>query len=374
MRVVVTGGGTGGHLYPALAVADSLRDKYPDTQILYIGGDGIESEVVPKYGYDFCEVPARWFYRGEGVLFTIREFFRAAYATAKGIRASKKLISEFRPDAVIGTGGFVSVPVILAAHSRGVRCLIHEQNAFPGMANKIMARFADRVLLGFPGTEKRFPHPERCIYTGNPVRKEFFETDPAEAKKALGIPEGTLTVFTLGGSLGSHTINEAAYEYAKRISGRSDRFLIFGTGNRFYDEYRRRADEDGLSDNILMLGYIDDMPGKLAACDLMICRAGALSLAEVAACGKPAIIIPYPWSADDHQYHNARSVEERGAALLVKEDDTVPEHVASLAEMLISDGARLAKMRHCSISAAQAAVADMIAGEIRNVYESDKGL
>ncbi len=358
----MTGGGTGGHLYPALAIAEKIKEREPDSDILFLGeAGGMESEIVPKNGYAFRAVPARWFYREEGFWYTVKEFFKASKATLAGIRAVRGIVKEFRPDAVIGTGGFVSVPVIIGAHSRKVPCYIHEQNARPGLGNKIMQRFCDRIFLGISGAEAAFKDPSKTEFTGNPVRAAFLSTTKESAREKLGIPQGDKVLFTFGGSLGSKAINDIAWDYAKRIAGKEGYTLLFGTGNRWYDGVLAQAEEEGVKgDNIRIYPYIEDMPNYIAAADLVVCRSGALSMAEVAVTGRASVLIPYPWAANDHQYYNAKSIADAGGALLYRQEEVEPEKLVDEIFTLLEDPERLAAMGEAAKAACPANATDRI--------------
>ena len=207
MRVIMTGGGTGGHIYPALAIADKIKEESPLSEILYIGNDiGLERDIVPKSGYDFEMVEARWLLKK-----TPKEFMQTGKAVLKGRRQALEIMKKFKPDVVIGTGGFVCVPVVLAGKKYGARTYIHEQNAFPGKANRLLEKTVNNVFLGFEDAGKYFKNPEKHIYAGNPVRKVFFETRKEESRKELGIPQENFVIFVFGGSQGAESINDAIY-------------------------------------------------------------------------------------------------------------------------------------------------------------------
>lgn len=358
----MTGGGTGGHLYPALAIAEKIKEREPDSDILFLGeAGGMEAEIVPKNGYAFQAIPARWFYREEGFWYTVKEFFKASKATLAGIRRCRKIMKGFRPDAAIGTGGFVSVPVIIAARTLRIPCYIHEQNARPGLGNKIMQRFCNKIFLGIKGAEAAFADPSKTVFTGNPVRAAFLHTTKESAREKLGIPQGDKVVFTFGGSLGSKAINDIAWEYAKRIAGKEGYTLLFGTGNRWYDGVLQQAEAEGvMADNIRVRSYIEDMPNYIAAADLVICRSGALSLAEVAVTGRASVLIPYPWAANDHQYYNARSIADAGGALLYRQDEVETEKLVDEIQALLEDPERLAAMGEAARAAAPADATDRV--------------
>ena len=319
MRIVMTGGGTGGHIYPALAIANRFVKEDPDTKVLYIGDSNcMESTIVPNAGYEFRGVPAEEVNRKN-----ILKLFKTGIKNIEGIHQAKKLMSEFRPDIVIGTGGFVSFPVIVAGHSLGARCYFQEQNAFPGLANKMLERYASKVFLGFEAASCFFRQPEKHIVSGNPVRAEFFEADREKAREQLGISEDEFVILSFGGSLGAGKINDVMYDIMKQINGEKRVRLFFGTGRAYYDKVMEKVEEEGLEihDNTLIKPYIEDMVTYLAASDLMVSRAGALTVAEACACGRASVLIPSPNVTGNHQYYNAKEIADHGAAVLIEEKD-----------------------------------------------------
>ncbi|MDY6038798.1 MAG: undecaprenyldiphospho-muramoylpentapeptide beta-N-acetylglucosaminyltransferase [Eubacterium sp.] len=363
MRIVMTGGGTGGHLYPALAIAEQIKRAEPNSVIVFLGSkDSIESEIVPKNGYEFRAVPARWFYRGNGFFSDALEFIKAGCCTFAGIIKSINLIRKFRPDAVIGTGGFVSVPVIVAGRICGAKCYIHEQNAYPGIANKLMAGLCEKVFLGFSGAGKRFRNAEKTVYTGNPVREVFFSLDKEASREKLKIPKSDFVLFSFGGSLGSKVLNDIAENYIKHIGRDDNKTILFGTGSRFYDEVRKdfssytsgeiKVECDSsfsFNDNrVRIMSYIDNMADAISSADLIICRAGALSLAEITACGRAAIIVPYPKAADNHQYYNAKVIADGGGGVLCEQENLETEKINSLIDDLAADKMKISEMETAS--------------------------
>ena len=323
MRVIVTGGGTGGHIYPALAIADKIKEMEPDSEILYVGNDvGLEKDIVPKTGYPFEMVTAMWLDRSN-----LLKIFKTGWGVVKGTSEARRIMKRFKPDVVIGTGGYVCVPVLLAAKQYGARTYLHEQNAYPGMANKFLEKSVRNVFLGFPDAAKYFKEQAKLCFAGNPVRKSFFELRREDARQKLGFPQDAFIVLSFGGSLGAEKINEVAYDLMKTVNGRRDIILVFGTGKWYYESTLKKAEEEGIEiqDNVLVKGYLDPMDQYLAACDLVISRAGALSVAETTVCGKASILIPSPNVTGNHQFYNAKSVADRGGALLIEEKNLSSE-------------------------------------------------
>lgn len=324
MRVIVTGGGSGGHIYPAIAIAEKIKEKEPDSEILYIGNDiGIEKDIVPDLGYNMKLVPARWKSKDGNKLHLAVELVKTGFVSLAGAIESRRIIKKFKPDAVIGTGGFVCVPVIYAAGKSKVKTFIHEQNAFPGKANRFLEQYVDAVFLGFDKARDMFKDKSKLVTVGNPVRSQFYNVDKTEARKKLGLPEDDFIAFSFGGSQGAETINDISIELIKRINNRKGITFVFGTGSLFYEEVEDMLKKEKLvpGDNIHIKPYIKDMADHIGAADLIISRAGALSLAEITVCGKPSILVPLSTAADNHQYYNALSIVEKGGAYLVDETD-----------------------------------------------------
>ncbi len=373
MRVLFTGGGSGGHFFPAIAIAEEFKKRMPDAEMLYLGNKkALESREAPAHGIEFKAVPSRCLDLGYGGLFAhVYEMFASSTQMSAGLIKSNSIIKKFKPDIAIGTGGFVSFPVILAAERQGVKCYIHEQNAAPGRGNRVMAKKARRIFTGFPGTEDSLGFPEKTIYVGNPVREEFYSLDKKTSRKSLGIPEDDFVVFSVGGSLGSEVLNDVALEYAKRINKKEGSTLICGTGRPLLKEYSEKAAKEGieLGGNIHMDGFISNIKDCIGAADLVICRAGAMSIAELLVAGRPSIIIPYPGSVGDHQYYNAKTVQDAGGAVMYEQKDADPVVVCDKIEELRNIPGKLDEMGEACLKIAPTAVASKIYEEIMADYE-----
>ena len=346
MRVIVTGGGTGGHIYPAIAIADKFKEKDPDSKILYVGNDiGLEKDIVPGTGYPMELVSAKWLDRSN-----ILKIFDTGFTTMRGVHQSMKIMKHFKPDVVIGTGGFVCVPVIYAGHKYGAKCYLHEQNAYPGVANKTLEKFVNNVFLGFPEAAKYFKEPQKHVVTGNPVRERFFDIDKSKAREKLGISQDAFVVFSFGGSQGAEMINNVVFDLMKEIIDDEKMVLIFGTGSQYYDEILDKIKNEGLElkENIRIESYINDMQDYLGASDLIISRAGALSVAETCICGRASILIPSPNVTGNHQYFNAKSVADKGGAVLIEEKDLDHELLREEIMKLRNDPEALKKMGEAS--------------------------
>ena len=358
MRVIVSGGGSGGHVYPAIAVADKVMEKDKNSKVLFIGNKvGVEEELVPRTGYEFKMVKARWFDRSNPLdaVIMVRDVLR-------GARQALKIMKEFKPDVVIGTGGYAAVPVVLAGYKYGAKTFIQEQNAYPGMANKLLSRFADKIFLGFDYAEKYFKQKKKLVTCGNPVRKQFFVADKDQCRKELGIPKDDFVAFILGGSQGAEALNEACFGLLKEMNGNEGMSLIFATGDQYFDEVMGKIKDQGikLEKNILMRGFMDDIEKYMAASDLVIERSGALSVAETSACGKAAIYVPSLNVTANHQYYNAKAVTDKGGAIIIEETDLTPEKIVKEVFRIKDDKELLEKMCKASKEYASRDATDII--------------
>jgi len=339
---VVSGGGTGGHIYPALAIARGLGDRF-GAEVYYIGGTrGMESDIVPREGLPFRSIPLAGFKRGLS-LSNIAVGFKAL----SGIRRAWGYLKEIKPDAVIGTGGYVCGPVVLAAALSGIPTLIHEQNAFPGLTNRMLARFSGCVAATFEESKKFFPAGAPVRVTGLPVRKQIFKAERDKAREKLGLSTGRLFVVSFGGSQGARSINNAMLSVLGRFYG-DDRISFLhvpGPGN--YADFMEslntsiKMDEHG---NITITPYLHDMPTALSAADLVVCRAGAATCAELAIVGLPAILVPYPHAAGNHQEHNALALEKKGAAVVIRDGELGGSLLAAEIERLVGGARELKDM------------------------------
>ena len=363
MRVIVTGGGSGGHIYPAIAIADKIKDREPDSEILYVGNDlGLEKDIVPGTGYPLELVTARWLDRKSVV-----ELALTGMVTARGVLQALKIMRKFKPDVVIGTGGFVCVPVVFAGHLYGAKCYIHEQNAYPGVANRVLEKFVDKVFLGFPDAAEFFKEPKKHIHAGNPVRERFYNVDPSAARERLGIPKDDFVIFSFGGSQGAEKINEVGFDLMDAVNGHEGVTYIFGTGSQYYDEILEKAKNRNIEiqPNIMVKSYINDIQYYLGAADLIISRAGALSVAESTVCGKALLLIPSPNVTGNHQYYNAKSVADQGGAVILEEKDLTSEQVISQVMRLKNNPSLLREMAAASKGCAPVDACEMIYMEIK---------
>lgn len=342
MRVIMTGGGTGGHVYPAIAIADRIMMRTNNSKILFIGTEkGLEKELVPKHGYpiEFIEVSGINRKR-------ILENVKVAKQYARAKRKARKIITEFKPDLVIGTGGYVAGPVVKVASELGVKTVIHEQNAAPGLTNRMLEPKVDKVFLGFAEASKHFKNPKKHILSGNPVRNEFFGIDRAKKREALGIGEDQFAVLTFGGSRGAGRINKAMIEVIKHFGGNDDYQIFFATGQYYYKPILKELEERGIevADNIHIIEYIDHMEDYLPAADLAIARSGALTVAEITVCGVASVLIPSPNVTGDHQTFNAKAIADKGGAILLPEKELSGDKLCNTIEELKNNEEKVDKM------------------------------
>ena len=315
MRVLFAGGGTGGHINPALSVANYMKKKDNEFEALFIGTErGLEKKLVPAAGYDIKYIDIRGFDR--------KNLFKNFSVLKKLVKANKdckKILKEFKPNAVVCTGGYVSGPVAIAASKLKVPVLIHEQNVYPGLTVKGAEKYVDYVAVSFPETLEYMKKPEKCIVTGNPIRDELFSISYQEAREKLGLSDKPF-VLVFGGSLGAEKINNTMIGVIKKLVDDDSIQLLFGTGDRNYESVMKKLSDVNLGENIKIVPYINNMNEVMAAADLVVSRAGAITLSEIAALEKPSILIPSPNVVRNHQEQNARAFEKVGGAEVITED------------------------------------------------------
>ena len=352
MRVMLTGGGTGGHIYPALAIAKGLLASDPETQILYVGiRDGMEARLVPEAGITFAGISGKGLPRRLSLdtLKVMGNSFKALWET-------KKLLHQFHPDLVVGTGGFVSGPVVLTAALFNIPTLLHEQNALPGITNRLLARVVRRVMVTFPESRERFGVKKKLELVGLPVRPEIGQVSRDSGSKYLKLRSDRLTLLVTGGSRGARTLNQAMIEVLAQLAQRPEIQVIWATGKATYTETIEGLKKRAISwerPEWRVLEYLKDMPEALACADLFIGRSGAASLAELMVAGIPSVLIPYPHAAENHQEHNARALVQAGAAQIILDSELSGERLWKAVNELISQPELLAKMGVAARSLAQ---------------------
>lgn len=315
MRVVLSGGGTGGHIYPALALAKEIKKQHPNAELLYIGTEkGLESKLVPRENIAFKSIHITGFKRSLSLdnAKTIMRFL-------KGVSDCKKMMKEFKPDVVIGTGGYVCGPVVYAASSLKIPSMIHEQNSVPGLTNKFLSKYVKKIAISFQESASFFPE-EKVVFTGNPRASEVIGTNGAKGKQSLGLDPLKKTVLIVGGSRGARPINEAFLNVLSEAGQKSYQF-VYVTGDVHYENVQEAVKQSGSPSNVTIVPFVHNMPELLAGVDLVVARAGATSIAELTALGIPSILIPSPYVTNNHQEKNARALEQNGAATVILEKD-----------------------------------------------------
>ncbi len=336
MRVLMTGGGTAGHINPAIAIANTIKNNIPNAEIEFVGtARGLENTLVTKEGYKLHHVNIMGISRSlspkniKAVMLTITSQFEA-----------KKIIKEFKPDIVIGTGGYVCWPALKVAAKMGIPTVAHESNARPGLAIKQLQGSLDRILVNFKDTENYVKNKEKVMHVGNPIRGGFGGLDYSEARKVLGIKEDETYVLAFGGSLGAQRMNEIVFAYMKNHARNDSKVIChLATGRMYYSEFSQLYKEAGLEDckNLSMMEYIHDMHVRMSAADIIICRAGAMTISELAMMKKASIIIPSPNVVDNHQYKNAKVLADAGATVLIEEKNLDDEVFANAVNTLVKD-------------------------------------
>ena len=357
MRILFAGGGTAGHINPALAVAGYIKSRHPEAELFYIGTKrGLESKLVPEAGVDFYTIDVEGFQRKLS-LTNIKRNISAAGKLMSASKNARKLLLELKPDVVMGTGGYVSGPVLREAHKRGIKCCIHEQNAFAGKANKMLAPNMDAVMLAMPEAEKYFKLKKHAVVTGNPVRESVINMDKSEARRKLGIDSRPM-ILSFGGSLGARRINEAAADIMQWHAGSCKYQHFHATGKygvELMPQLLAERNVDMSNPDLHITEYISNMDVLLAAADLVICRAGAITISELAVQGKPSVLIPSPNVAENHQYFNAMTLVSKGAARLVEEKDLNKDSIVSAVSEILENPDELERM---SKAARQSAIID----------------
>ena len=331
-RILVSGGGTGGHIFPALSIANGIKEKYPDAEILFVGAENrMEMEKVPVAGYKIIGLPVSGFDRKN-----IFKNFSVLLKLMKSIRMAKNILKDFKPDIAIGVGGYASGPMLKAAQKKGIPTLIQEQNSYAGVTNKLLAEKADAICVAYEGMEKFFP-AEKIILTGNPVRQNILNCSKSkqEARRAFGLDPEKKTTLVIGGSLGARTINNCIANALDDIS-KSDFQLIWQTG-KLYNEKAKAVMKEKAPKGVVQTAFISNMDDAYKAADLVVSRAGASSISELQLLGKASILVPSPNVAEDHQTKNALALANKGAAVMVRDADADKDLARAFSELIADD-------------------------------------
>ena len=342
MKVMMTGGGTGGHINPAIAIADTIKEKDKDSEIVFVGtSKGMENRLVPRAGYKLEHIEIRGLRRSLSL-----SNIKTAFLTLTSVSRAKKLLKKYKPDLVVGTGGYVCYPLCRAAASLKIPTAVHESNAVPGLAVRMLSPYVDVIFTNFDAAAEHIKpkYRNKIIKVGNPGKRADQNHTKEQAREALGIKE-RYSVLVYGGSLGAQTINRAASEYAKKyLPQRKDVRMTHAAGAANYDEVKEMYNGADQAENVELLDYIYDMPLRQAAADVIICRSGAMTTSEIAEAGRAAIFVPSPNVTDDQQYKNAKVLADRDAAILIKDVDFNADTMNEALEKLLSDKALREKL------------------------------
>lgn len=361
MKAIICAGGTGGHIYPALAILNKIKEKESLSEILYIGTtDRMEATLIPKMGINYVGIEMQGLDRRH-LLKNINVFIKYK----KAIKKAKKVIKEFNPDIVIGVGGYITAPVLIAAHKLKIKTLIHEQNSIPGVSNKLISKYADRVCVSLPDTIKYFDK-NKVIYTGNPRSEEIIGVSAAN-KKDFGLMNDKKLVIIVMGSLGSTTMTKKIKGIVPAFNMKSYQVIII-TGKQYYNDFKKM----NLPKNVAAVPFLDNFINLLKKTDLIISRAGASTIAEVTAIGLPAILVPSPYVTNNHQYMNAKALEDKGACKLITEEEFSISSVIPAIDSILDDEVSYKKMKNASKSLGVTDSASRIYNEIKKVIEEDK--
>ncbi len=363
MRVICAGGGTGGHINPAIAIAKHIAQKNPESEFLFVGTkNGMEKTLVPKAGFSITFIDVCGFKRSLSL-----SNLKTVYKAFTSLLKCKKIIKDFKPDVVVGTGGYVSGPVLAAASFMKIPTVILEQNVFAGMTSKMLSKLVDTVCLGFEETRKSFPDAKKVVLTGTPIRDELFLPDKESARKALEIDSRPFVV-CFGGSLGAETINNAMTDFINNHA--FDKYnVLFATGENSYKNISGNI--KNANNNIKVVPYIYNMDMVMNAADLLICRSGAITTCEIAALGKPSVLIPSPNVTDNHQHYNAKALSDKDASVLITEQQLKdkPEVLNDTITSLLKDKEKLQKMSENALKIGIKDGCERIYNEIKTVVK-----
>jgi UDP-N-acetylglucosamine--N-acetylmuramyl-(pentapeptide) pyrophosphoryl-undecaprenol N-acetylglucosamine transferase len=368
MRVILAGGGTGGHIYPAVTIAREFQRRDPKTEILFVGGKkGLESDIIPKEGFRLVTLNLAGIPRKISP-----KVFTAIWLAAKGMGETFKIVREFKPDLVIGTGGYVCGPMVLAATLQSVPTAIQEQNAFPGLTNRILGRFVRRIFLAYPEAGKYFPAGKISI-TGNPIRsEEFTRINREEAEKNLGLKADCINLLVFGGSQSARRINQSLLPIVRDLLESFPKLqIILMTGTKEYDNINKIVRSLGLSresaDRLKLVAYFYKIAEAYKVSDIVLARAGAISLAEITCFGIPALLVPYPYATNNHQEFNARVLADNGAAKIVFEADLTPDILWTNLKQMLSDDRLRRTMSKASLALSKPQAAQMIVDQLLKI-------
>jgi len=362
LNVLVSGGGTGGHIFPALSIANEVQRRHPEAKILFVGAEGrMEMEKVPAAGYNIIGLPVSGFDRKH-----LLRNFKVLSRLFKSMGLAKKILNDFKPKIAIGVGGYASGPMLKAAQKQGIPTLLQEQNSYAGVTNKLLAAKAECICVAYEGMERFFPQ-EKIVLTGNPVRRNLLEcgATPEQARQAMGVDPNKRTILIIGGSLGARTINNAIIDGLSKIGEAYDVQVIWQTGKIYDQQCREALDASGVK-NVVQMPFISNMDMAYRAADLVVSRAGASSISELQLLGKPAILVPSPNVAEDHQTKNALALANRDAAIMVRDADAAGSLVETMLAT-VTDGNKLTTLGSNVLKMALHDAAERIVDEVDRI-------
>jgi UDP-N-acetylglucosamine--N-acetylmuramyl-(pentapeptide) pyrophosphoryl-undecaprenol N-acetylglucosamine transferase len=366
--ILFAGGGTGGHIYPAIAIASELKKVFPDSRIIFVGTDrGLEKDLVPKSGFPLKKIRVKGFERklSFDTLVSVKEMFLGGFD-------SLKILMKEKPDLVVGTGGYVAGPIIFFASLLGIPSIIHEQNVKPGVTNRILSHFVKKIAISFPDSANYFPK-DKIVLTGNPVRREIAYGNPREALNRFGLSPNLPVVLSFGGSQGAANLNKAILDIIVKIKDSRKFQLIHVTGKKNYADFINALEGKGIYVNelghIIVKPYIYEMQDAYAAADLVISRAGAISISEITLCGKPAVLIPLPTAADNHQDYNAEFLQKNKAGVVISDKELTGEVLLKVICDIVFNKEKLRNMAAASRNMAKPNALDIIVDEIKKLVE-----
>ena len=362
LNVLVSGGGTGGHIFPALSIANEVQRRHPEAKILFVGAEGrMEMEKVPAAGYNIIGLPVSGFDRKH-----LLHNFKVLSRLFKSMGLAKRILNDFKPNIAIGVGGYASGPMLKAAQKQGIPTLLQEQNSYAGVTNKLLAAKAECICVAYEGMERFFPQ-EKIVLTGNPVRRNLLEcgATPEQARQAMGVDPNKRTILIIGGSLGARTINNAIIDGLSKIGEAYDVQVIWQTGKIYDQQCREALDASGVK-NVVQMPFISNMDMAYRAADLVVSRAGASSISELQLLGKPAILVPSPNVAEDHQTKNALALANRDAAIMVRDADAAGSLVETMLAT-VTDGNKLTTLGSNVLKMALHDAAERIVDEVDRI-------
>ena len=367
INVLVSGGGTGGHIFPALSIANEIKRRYPDARILFVGAEGrMEMDKVPAAGYNIIGLPVSGFDRKH-----LLRNFKVVARLLKSMGMAKKILKDFKPDIAIGVGGYASGPMLKAAQKQGIPTLLQEQNSYAGVTNKLLAAKADSICVAYEGMERFFP-ADKIVLTGNPVRRNLLDcgATPEQARQAMGVDPNKKTILIIGGSLGARTINNAIMDGLSKIGETYNVQVIWQTG-KIYDQQCREALQASGVKNVVQMPFISNMDMAYRAADLVVSRAGASSISELQLLGKAAILVPSPNVAEDHQTKNALALVKHDAAIMVTDADASSQLVDTMLNT-VADTEKTASLGMNVEKMALRNAAEHIVDEVEKIINCDK--